>query len=106
MGTGYVLREKGTRENPENIQEKPKRVGNKLHIAGWVNWHAKCEKLEFYHDEEEKEARILEWEASKPYPVEVKPKGNLMTQKYYVDRLLPVYKQALDSVRARDPLSP
>ncbi|KAH7370026.1 hypothetical protein BKA65DRAFT_531777 [Rhexocercosporidium sp. MPI-PUGE-AT-0058] len=127
MGTGYVLREEGTRENLENIQEKPKRIGNKLHMAGWVNWHAKCEKLEFYYDEEEKvvqplrprkprarknespeqwEARILEWEASKPHPVEVKPKGNSMTQKYYVDRLLPVYKQALDSARARDPLSP
>jgi hypothetical protein len=29
-------------------------MGNKLHIAGWINWHAKYEKLEFYYDEEEK----------------------------------------------------
>ena len=127
MGAGYILREEGTRENPENIQERPQKQGNKLHIAGWVNWHAKCEKLEFYNDEEEEviqpprprkprkrmyespeewEARMLEWEATKPQPVEVKPKGNSMTQKYYVERLLPVYAAALDFARQRDPLSP
>ncbi|XTI91297.1 hypothetical protein V2W45_1494927 [Cenococcum geophilum] len=96
MGAGYILREEGTRENPENIQERPKREGNRLYAAGWVNWHAKCEKLKFYHDEEDKiirpkrlqlyDERIKEWEALLPYEQEVKPKGNLMTQKYYVDQ--------------------
>ncbi|KAG4427311.1 hypothetical protein IFR05_017205, partial [Cadophora sp. M221] len=126
-GAGYILREEGTREHPEDIQERPKKEGNKLHMAGWVNWHGKCEKLEFYHDEEEKvvqpprprkprhrkyetpeqwEARMLEWEATKPQPVEVKPQGNSMTQKYYVERLLPVYAGALDSARQRDPSAP
>ena len=51
--TGSILREEGTRNDPDNIQEKPKLEGNKLHVAGWVNWWAKCEKLEFYHDEED-----------------------------------------------------
>ncbi|PVH79038.1 hypothetical protein DL98DRAFT_421223, partial [Cadophora sp. DSE1049] len=50
----YILREEGTRENPENIQERPKKIGNKLYIAGWINWHTKCEKLEFYYNEEKK----------------------------------------------------
>ena len=127
MGAGYILREEGTRENPENIQERNHKQGNKLHIAGWVNWHAKCEKVEFYNDEEEQfiqpprprkprkrkyeslaewEARMLKWEATKLQPVEVKPKGNSMTQKYYVKWVLPVYAAALDSARQRDPSSP
>ena len=50
---GYILREQGTREDPENIQQRPKKEGVKLYIAGWCNWHKKCEKLEFYNDEEE-----------------------------------------------------
>ena len=54
MGAGFILREEGTREDPDNIQERLKREGNKLHIAGWINWHVKCEKLEFYYDEESK----------------------------------------------------
>lgn len=94
-----------------------------MHAAGWVNWHAKCEKLEFYHDEDDKvippkrprkprrrktesedswEARLKEWEALLPHEVEVKPKGNTMTQKYYVERLLPVYATAIQEARLRD----
>ena len=37
MGAGYILREEGTRENPKNIQERPKREGNRLYAAGWIN---------------------------------------------------------------------
>jgi hypothetical protein len=47
----YILREEGTRYEPENIQELPEKKGTKLHIAAWVNWHQKAEKLEFYNDE-------------------------------------------------------
>ena len=53
IGAGYVLREEGTAEDSENIQERPAKEGNKLHVAGWVNWSNKCEQLEFYHDEED-----------------------------------------------------
>ena len=28
-------------------------TGVKLHVAGWVSWHAKCDKLEFYNNEQE-----------------------------------------------------
>ena len=121
--TGFILREEGTRNDPDNIQEKPKKEGNKLHVAGWVNWHAKCEKLEFYNDEEdhteqpkrprkpirskydseeEFSERIKVWDATTPHKVEVKVKGNSMTQKYYCERLLPVYIEAIERARVRE----
>lgn len=34
---------------------------------------------------------VYTWEASVPYKRESKPKGNAMTQKYYIERLLLVY---------------
>lgn len=49
---------------------------------------------------------MLEWEATKPQSVEVKPKGNSMTQKYYVERLLPVYDAAFKAARQRDSSAP
>jgi hypothetical protein len=48
---GYILREQGTRNNTENIQERGEKKGVRLHVAGWINWHAKAEKLELYNDE-------------------------------------------------------
>ena len=47
---GYILREQGTRTDTENIQERGEKTGVKLHIAAWVNWHEKSEKLFFYHE--------------------------------------------------------
>jgi hypothetical protein len=44
----YILREEGTRYEPENIQELPEKKGTKLHIATWINWQQKAERLEFY----------------------------------------------------------
>ncbi|KAF2178773.1 hypothetical protein K469DRAFT_598222, partial [Zopfia rhizophila CBS 207.26] len=52
--------------------------------------------------EEEYHRRVQEWEAGKPYNVEIKVKGNAMTQQYYVDRLLPIYCQAIKSMREID----
>ena len=89
-----------------------------------MNWHAKCEKLEFYNDEkeyteqpkrppkphhykyeleEEWNSRLLEWEAATGHEKVVKPKGNAMTQKYYTKRLLPFYISAIQEARERDP---
>lgn len=121
---GRVTREQGTRDNPENIEERPPLKGVRFHIAAWISWWGKAEKLEFYNDEEDKveqppyppkprrrpktetEAeyyrRIQEWEAGKPHEVEMHPKGNAMTQKYYVERLLPIYCQAIDSMKLID----
>jgi hypothetical protein len=43
--------------------------------------------------------RLKEWEALRPHDVNAKPKGNAMTQKYYTDRLLPVYISAIEEMR-------
>lgn len=128
MGASYILRERGQRTDEENIQQRPPKQGNQLHVAGWVSWNEKCEKLIFYHDEHEQEQhieqplrdpkprrrptteseeeykqRVLEWEASKPHPVEVKPKGNSMTQIYYADNILPVYISAYEDLEKKRP---
>ena len=50
-----MLREYGTRYNSENVVARPPKEGVVLHCAGWVNWHAKCENLEFYNDEQVEE---------------------------------------------------
>ena len=52
MRAGGILCERGTRNDPDNIQQRPQRIDVKLHIAAWVNWYKKAEKLEFYNDEE------------------------------------------------------
>jgi hypothetical protein len=50
---GYILREEGQRYDSENIQERGEKKGVKLHIAAWINWHKKADKLEFYNDEQD-----------------------------------------------------
>jgi hypothetical protein len=116
---GHILREEGTRYDVDNVQIRGQKQGVKLHIAAWVNWYAKG-KLEFYHDEEEYleppkrpqkprrskklseeeyQARIMEWEAKIGHWKEVKPKGNSMTQIYYVERLLPGYIKDLKNLK-------
>jgi hypothetical protein len=45
------------------------------------------------------------WEAETPHECIVIPKGNAMTQKYYTERLLSVYIDAIHAARLRDPVS-
>ena len=112
QAVGDVLREQGKRYDTENIEERQPRQGSKFHITATISWYGKS-KLEFYNDEEdhdktppcpsrprrrpttetieEYETRVREWEAGKPHDVNIIVKGNHMTQKYYIDRLLPVY---------------
>ena len=108
----------------ENIQERGEKTGVKLHIAAQINQHEKASKLEFYNDEEEHiqrpqrprkprktmheseeefAARLREQEALLPHEQVIKPKGNAMTQKYYSERLLPVYIKAIQKAHLRDP---
>jgi len=42
---------------------------------------------------------MLEWNASLPHSKEVKTTGNVMTQLYYTERLLPVYINAIQNLR-------
>lgn len=116
--------ERGTRDAPENIEERPPLKGVRFHIVGWISWYGKAEKLEFYNNKEDKiehpppppkprrrpkteseeeyKHKIKEWEAYKPDAIEIKVQGNAMTQKYYVDRLLLIYYQAIESMRHID----
>jgi len=117
---GEILREQGTRYNPENIQERGSKKGNVIHMAAWISYDSKAEKLIFYNDEEETTTkpkrprkprsrkyetdekfayRLLEWRASMHHDLEVKPKGNAMTQKYYCEKILPIYCDAINHLR-------
>ena len=88
------LREEGHRDDPENIKERPPLEGVGFHIAAWVSWWGKAERLRFYNDEEDKVEELAypqkprrrpttedkeeytegvrEWETGKPHKVEVK----------------------------------
>lgn len=119
---GSVLRRRGGRLKPENIQKRGKKKGVTLHVAGWCNWWDMARELIFYHNEEEhieqpeyprkprktmyqsqKEYNELlqVWEAEKPQPVKVKPMGNSMTGKYYTEKILPHYIDAINTLRYR-----
>jgi DDE superfamily endonuclease len=120
-----MLRERGKRYDDENIVERGEKQGVKFHIAAWITWWDKAEKLEFYKDEEEVEiqppmppkprhrltteseeeyqARLREWDALRPHKVDIKPQGNSMTQKYYTERLLPIYINAIQKARLQNP---
>jgi hypothetical protein len=124
QAVGDILREEGTRYDDENIMERVERKGIAFHVAAWISWHGKAEKLEFYNDEEdtikqpsmppkprrrpttesesEYLARVQKWEATKPHKVEKKVSGNHMTQKYYTERLLPIYINAVQVQRSYD----
>ena len=117
---GEILREQGTRYDPENIQERGSKKGNVIHMAAWISYDSKAKKLIFYNDEEETVKkpkrprkprhrkqetdeefayRLLEWRASIHHDLEVKPKGNAMTQKYYCEKILPIYCNAINHLR-------
>ena len=124
MARERILREEGTALEPENLQEMPDFQGSKLHIAAEISWY-KIGPLQFYNDEndspdvevqapkkrkprkrknetpEQFNQRVAEWEAEQPHEVEIKPKGNLMTQAYYKDKLLPVYIRSCQEERIR-----
>ena len=51
---GRVLREQRTRDLPENIKKRPPLKGVRFHIAAWISWWEKADKLEFYNDEKNK----------------------------------------------------
>jgi hypothetical protein len=53
--------------------------------------------------EDEYQARLKDWEAQRPHKADVKPQGNAMTQKYYTERLLPVYIEAIHKARLQNP---
>jgi DDE superfamily endonuclease len=105
----WILREEGTRLNPENMQMEHFDSSFKVHIAATISIHHKG-ALQFYNDEPaptrprkprrskykseaEYHQEVLEWQAS--LPPKKGERNNAMTQKYYVQRLLPIYVQEI-----------
>jgi hypothetical protein len=109
--------------SPKNFVEQPDRGANVVHFAAWINYYDRAQDLTFYNDEyddyepptppskprrrpkNETEAeykeRLARWEAEKArIPAIVRP-GNSMRTSYYVDEILPVYRDALGQLRAR-----
>ncbi|KAF2245253.1 hypothetical protein BU26DRAFT_433851, partial [Trematosphaeria pertusa] len=97
--------------------------GNQVHFAAWVNWYIKANSLLFYNDEyddvkpvkkplkprrrlttkteDEYNRRVAEWEASLPREPEVKKPGNSMRASYYVEKILPWYRDAFQHLQSR-----
>lgn len=112
--------ETGIKYKFENMQLMSDMKGVKLHVAASISWHHKS-ALQFYNDEHDKPSiqikkpskpckskyetadnhcqLLADWEASLPYDVDVKPKGNSITQAYYTEQLLPVYVDEIQSCR-------
>ena len=109
MGAGHVLREEGTRYEPENVAEIPPLQGVILHMSAFVSYWHKGD-LTFYNDPDDipeldinvqinapkkkrppkqrksetleqfkQSNRYLEYAAAKPHDVDIQPKGNSIT---------------------------
>jgi hypothetical protein len=123
LAQGHILRERGTRTDPENIQERGELKGVRLHIAAWISWYGKAAELTFYNDEEDFEIKpkrprkprrskkkskeqyqeeIKHWEAALSHAKDVRPQGNSMTQEYYTDHILPLYCNAVNTLRTQE----
>ncbi|KAG9241148.1 hypothetical protein BJ878DRAFT_483209 [Calycina marina] len=125
-----LAEEAGARYDDENIVQRPAVREVRFHFAGWINWNAKCEQLVFYNDDVYKEVtpaypskpwrppkteteteekyhkRVRIWDASRPHKREVTVQRNSMTQKYYTEKLLRTYIDAVHPLRAHDSVTP
>ncbi|KAF2189034.1 hypothetical protein K469DRAFT_702738 [Zopfia rhizophila CBS 207.26] len=121
-----VLREEGTREEPQNIaQQHDQEPEWAIHMYSYANYYEKG-PLNFYSEndkdndllptpkapskprrrknesDESLQQRVLNWEANKPPEVELEIKGAHITQAYYTKHLLPTYIKAIQEARKRD----
>ena len=106
-----VLRESGTRFDADNIQIRPELSGVVVHFSASCSWYYKSD-LTFYNHEndpptikpvlppkprrqpktetpEQYKQRLEEWKELLPHSLDIKPKGNSMTQIYYTEKILP-----------------
>ena len=75
---GRVLREQGTRDDPDNI-ERPPLQGVRFHITAWISWWGKADKLESYNDED-----VIE---TLPYPPKPPRRPTTETESEYKARV-------------------
>ena len=119
----WILRVVGQRSAPDNVVNHPNRGTNVVHFAAWVNYYTKADELTFYNDEYddhvppkpppkprrrpttdkpgEYETRVREWEAAKAREPQIIKPGNSMRASYYVEKILPLYCSAYDSLVAQ-----
>jgi hypothetical protein len=119
----WILRVVGSREDTENMVNRPQRTANVVHFAGWINYYAMADELTFYNDEYddvvpvqpepkprrrpttetegEYHQRVIEWEARKPRKPEVTKPGNSMRASYYTEKILPIYCDAVNKLRSQ-----
>ncbi|KAF2630657.1 hypothetical protein BU25DRAFT_437893 [Macroventuria anomochaeta] len=86
------------------------------HFAAWVNYYNRADELTFYNDEyddhvapqyppkpqrrpttetpDDYKARIGQWEVEKAQEAHITKPGNAMRASYYVEKILPSYREA------------
>ena len=109
----YLLRERGTRYNLENVVPREPKQGVVLHAAGWVNWHSKCEELIFWYDEKVEEAvdkvqheveEVIQQERG-PRPKKPRRRPTTESPEEYEGRLRD-YEKQLTEWEDRSPIQP
>jgi hypothetical protein len=119
----WILRVFGERHHAKNIEKQSNLTAACVHFASWINYYTRANELTFYNDEyddyvaptpppkprrrpttETEDAykeRVARWEAEKARIPEIIKPGNSMRASYYVDKILPIYRDALLHLRAR-----
>ena len=102
---------------------EPESGGVMVHFAAWINYYTRAAELAFYNDEyddvepvkpppkprrrptreteEEYLDRVRLWEAEKARIPVVTKLGNSIRASYYTEKILPIYRQALEDLHAR-----
>ena len=119
----WILRVLGERTAPKNMVKRREKTVSVVHFAGWINYYTKASELTFYKDEyndvepvkpplkprrrpttetlEQYNQRVRQWEAEKARIPEVIKPGNSIRASYYTEKILPIYRDALASLKAR-----
>lgn len=119
----WILRVFGERLSSQNVVEEPNHSSYSVHFAAWINYYDRAPHLTFYNDEyddvkpvkpppkprrrpateteEQYRDRLRHWEASKPRDPDISRPGNSMRASYYTDKLLPIYRDAMEELEAR-----
>lgn len=119
----YELRVPGSQARLERLQESPPSFDFTVHVSAGISYDHKGVLL-FYNDpdepgpkeyvykprkprkskhqtDEEFEQELKAWEARQPPKVDVRPKGNSMTQKFYTQHILPSHIEHIKRLEAR-----
>jgi hypothetical protein len=119
----YELRLPNSQDRLERLQETPMSINVTIHVAAGISYNHKGAFL-FYNDpaepgpkeyvykharprkskyesQEEHEECVRRWEARQPPEVDVRPKGNSMTQLFYSEQVLPHHIEHIKQLEAR-----